>query len=257
MSRDKDNKEIVQVATWRGEPQWLYRDKMNESGRAHVARFESEVKIKQCAFMPAGECVPVDNLPERHRPKYIKGVDIVDPDAREAADPVWQLMSFLQLLEEHKARKEYFAFSAGELEEAESRFQETDDIMAAVDMDEYNGEELNKTVKKRKFQPGRPLTSSQLDALRKAARNYVPSIDRKVRGRKYDKTPRALGGVKVVETAASSTRSYIRDDEDEQEDGDDQDYDDYEGDQSEAEEAAPKFKKPKTLKSALFQTSHF
>lgn len=255
MSRDKDGKEIVQVGTWRGDPQWLYRDKMNESGRAYVTQFESAVKIKTCAFMPAGECVPIDKLPERHRPKYIKGVDIVDPDAREPADPVWQLMSFLQLLEEHKARKEYFAISAGELEEAESRFQETDDIMAAVDMDDYNGEELNKTSKKRKFQPGRPLTTSQLDALRKAARNYVPSIDRKVRGRKYDKTTRALGGLKVVETAASSTRSWIKDEEDP--DYDEDEADDYEGDQSEAEETSSKFKKSKTLKSALFQTTHF
>lgn len=259
MSRDVDGKDIVQVGDVNGK-EWLYRDSLNEEGKLYADVFEATVKIKSSLNMPVGtRVVPVESLPERHRPKFIKGIDIVDPDDREAADPVWPLLSFLRMLEEYRDRKDYFAISPGELEEANSRFQETDEVMKDVSLEEYNGEELNKTFKKRKYEPGRPLTSSQLDMIRKRARNYVPAADMlKIKARKYDKAPKKMGGLRVLETTASSTRSFIKDDQDEQQDDEDYDEDDdYEGDQSEAEEAQPKFKRAKTLKSALFDKSHF
>lgn len=265
LSRDNYGIAMVQVTVDKSEV-WVYRDSLSDAGKLLADVFEEKANLKaklatleddlKTMEKPSGVMVPVEALPERHRPKYIKGVDIMDPDERDAADPVWIMMSFLRLLEEHRNLKDYFAISPGELQEAMLRFQETDTVMKEVSLERYNGEELNKTGK-RKFQPGRPLTLHQLDSIKKMARNYVPAIDMKVpRGRKYDRPPRPLGGLKVVETAASSTRSFIKN-EDEFEEPDDDFDDDYEGDQSEAEEAPPRFKRAKTLKSATFDSRHF
>ena len=139
MSRDVAGKEIVQVETFSNDKQWLYRDQLNEVGRWYVDHFENTVKMKSTLAMPIGNVVPVDKLPERHRPKYIKGVDIVDPDDREPADPVWLLMSFVQMLEEYRDRKDYFAISVCEMEEANARWQETDETMKQVTFEDYNG----------------------------------------------------------------------------------------------------------------------
>lgn len=251
ISRDVDGKEIVQVNKFElpKEKYWVYRDSLNEMGKWQVDQFEATVNIKLHPHdLPSGALVEDEMLPARWKPKIIKGVDIVDPDQREPADAVWMLMSLVQMLEEYRDRKDYFAISVGELEEANLRWQD-------VDM-----ENEGKRVLKRKFEPWRPLTTGQSNLIKTLARNYVPACDRKqVRGRTYDKAPIQAKGLQFTETQASSSHRWIKE-EDEEEDYDqdfDEDYDDYDGEQSEAEERAPKFKRAKKLVGARVDSSHF